>query len=132
MSLPLLGAGSARVGGGGGGYGLTGLIGWWDASVTASLTLSGSNISSAADQSGTGNDLTSSGTGGSPPTYNATGFNSSHPTMTFSSAGTYLVKSGFAFGTGNTLTVAFVGQFTSSSSSYGRIASYFSTGKRSA
>ncbi|WP_439399098.1 hypothetical protein ACRQ5Q_17015 [Bradyrhizobium sp. PMVTL-01] len=109
-------------GGGGGGAPIPGLVGWWDASVTASMSLSGSNISTIADQSGNGQTLSSSGF--TPPTYNATGFNS-RPAMMFSSSGTYLARSVFPMGTGNTLTVFFVGFFTSSTTTYGRICSYY-------
>jgi hypothetical protein len=80
---------------------LTGLIGWWDASVTASLSLSGSTVTAIADQSGAGNDLT----GVSTPTYNATSFNSRPGIEYTSTEGDGLVKSSLAMGTGNTLTL---------------------------
>lgn len=97
---------------------IAGMIGWYDASVTASLTLSGSNITAVADQSGAGNHLSEVS---SFPTYNATGLNSK-PTMVFSTS--FLGHDHLAFGTGNTLTVFCVAQFTSSSNSYGRLVSY--------
>jgi hypothetical protein len=118
----------AASGGGGGGFspltGLTGLIGWWDASVYASLSLSGSNITAVADQSSAGNTITASA---GWPVYSATGFNSK-PAMLFAATGNSLQRAAFAFGTGNALTIFCVGEFTSSSSSYGRILSYCAAG----
>jgi hypothetical protein len=110
----------AAAGGGGGPPGVTGLIGWWDASAASSLSLSGSNVNSIADQSGQGNNLSAA----SPPVYSATGLNS-RPSMDFSgTTGAGLIKNSFAFGTGNTLTVFFVGQFTKLfSTAYGRAVS---------
>ena len=82
---------------------LTGLIGWWDTSVTASMTLSGSNITAIADQSGLGNTLTATSV---DPIYSATGFNSgTKPAMLMQANGP--LRSGvstFPMGTGNTLT----------------------------
>ena len=79
---------------------VTGLIGSWDASVTASLTLSGADILSVADQSGGGNTMTWAV---AKPTYSATGFNSTKPAMLFT-GGSALKKTSFPMGTGNTLT----------------------------
>jgi hypothetical protein len=123
MSLTTLGAGR-----GGGGIGgdtpatlLTGLIGWWDASVFASMTIgTGSAITAIADQSGAGNNLVQGPFGG--PVYNATGFNSK-PSLTYSDH-VQMKKASFAFGTGNTLTVFFVGQMNSITGAYGRGISY--------
>lgn len=90
---------------------LTGLIGWWDASVTASLTLSGTDILNVADQSGGSNGLT--WTGFAKPIYNATGFNSK-PAFTFNgSLANAFTNTSFPLGTGNTLTCWYVGNLTS-------------------
>ncbi len=126
MSLTLLGAGNA----GGIGYspltGLTGVIGWWDTKVTASLTLSGSNATAIADQSGLGNAITNGGTG-NVITYSATGFNTSYPGMN-SNGGTSFLESpvaNFPMGTGNTLTSWYVGtMLTGSTTGFGRVMSY--------
>lgn len=85
---------------------LTGLIGWWDASVTASLTLSGAFVTAIADQSGAGNHLTNVGT----PTYDAANFNSRPGIRYDSTEGDGLIKSSLALGTGSTLTL-FVAMF---------------------
>jgi hypothetical protein len=131
MVNQLTGFGARRVAAGGGGYTPppgTGWIGLWDASVLAGLTLSGSNITAVADQSGTGNDM---GPYSTAPTYNATGFNTSYPAMIFASS-TGLKKSSFAFGTGNTLTVFFVGTMNSGTTAFGRAISYFAGGANDA
>jgi hypothetical protein len=121
MPLPTTGAGTYKAVGGGLPPGITNLIGWWDASVTASIALSGSNVVSWADQSGAGNDLTAANN----PTYSATSFNSNtKPGITMASSGSGLTKNNFAFGTGNTLTVFFVGQFNKAFSTEGRAISY--------
>jgi hypothetical protein len=102
--------------------GVTGLIGWWDAKATSSLTLSGSNITAVADRSGAGNNLT---TVTGSPTYSATGFNTTKPAIVFTSANHYgLEKTGFAIGTGNTLTVWYVGTFSDGSTNVARMISY--------
>ncbi len=125
MSLTLLGAGNA----GGSGYSpltaLTGVIGWWDTSVTASITLSGSNVTALADQSGVGNNLGNGGLGRTLP-YSATGFNTSYPGIVATGGNGFLETPGaFAMGTGNTLTCWYVGTtLTGSSSTRGRILSY--------
>jgi hypothetical protein len=77
---------SGSGGGGSGPPGVTGLIGVWDASVTASLSLSGTDILAVADQSGAGNHLTWPGGASTKAVYNATGFNTSYPTIDFSGA----------------------------------------------
>lgn len=119
-------AGYGATGGGGGGYTPppgTGWIGLWDASVAASLTLSGSTITNVADQSGSGNHL-GDGTTPNRPTYNATGFNSL-PTMNFAAGQAIQSTSTFPMGTGNTLTFFMVGTMASGSDSNGRAISYF-------
>ena len=104
--------------------GVTGLIGWWDASVTASLSLTGSDINSVADQSGGGNNLTWDF---GHPTYSATGLAGSKPSINIASAQS-LRKNSFPMGTGNTLTFFFVSTLGSSSShNSGRYLSYAST-----
>jgi hypothetical protein len=100
--------------------GVTGLIGWWDASVTASLTLAGSTVQAIADQSGGGNTMVYDGIHSSP-TYQATGFNG-RPTM--SVGGWPLTKNSFPMGTGNTLTAFWVGVFDNTSNNFGRLISY--------
>ncbi len=105
MSLPLLGGGrgSGGAGGGGGGLPVANTIGWWDASVFASLNLTGSSINSIADQSTSGATMTWSN---AKPTYNATGFNTSYPTMQFNGGSQQgLANFSFPLGTGNTLTL---------------------------
>lgn len=102
---------------------LTGLIGWWDASVFASLNLTGSTVNSIADQSGNSNTMTSLGVI-AHPTYSATGFNSK-PAMVFVRASAQaLACDPFAMGTSNTLTVFFVATMTTNTQSSGRPVSY--------
>jgi len=106
----ILNSSAAASAGGGPPPGVTGIIGRWDASVFSSLSLTGSSINSIADQSGAGNDLTWPGGAATKNLYNATGFNTSFPTIDFSNTNSGgLQKTGFALGTGNTLTVWFVG-----------------------
>ena len=107
---------------------LTGLIGWWDASVTASLNLTGSDINSVADQSG--GARTMSWTGYKKPAYNATGFNSAKPAMMFDNGSALISASGFPMGTGNTLTTWHVGTMCNSSGSDpdARAMTYFALG----
>jgi hypothetical protein len=101
---------------------LTGLIIWADASVTASLTLSGSNITSIADQSGAGNNLAAGG--GNVP-YSATGFNTNKPAMVFTNGNTATLQKVITMGTGSTLTAWYVGTTgVGASSIAGRIISY--------
>ena len=103
--------------------GVTGMLGWWDASVTASLSLTGSDINSVADQSGGSNNLTWYF---AKPTYSATGLGG-YPAINMA-GGKALTKTSFPMGTGNTLTWFFVGRLgLSSSSSSGRYLSYAST-----
>jgi hypothetical protein len=79
---------------------LTGVIGWWDASVTASLSLTGSDINSIADQSTSNKIMTAPGT---KPTYSATGFNGTKPAIVFAGNGG-LQTTSFPLGTGVPLT----------------------------
>jgi len=127
MMMGMLGAIGAAGGGGFTPASLTGLLGWWDAN---NLTLSGANVTAAADLSGSGNNL---GPYASAPQYNATGLNS-RPTMDFAGASATrgLAKAGFAFGTGSTLTAFFVGKLNSSLSTYGRALAYFAGGANDA
>src|SRR5258706_741130 len=96
----------------------------WDASNCPSLTLSGPDILSVADGSGGGNTMTPAGTGHKPQ-YNATGFNS-RPAMVFTATdlGAFEAAS-FPIGTGNTLTVWYVGTLANNASQpFGRFMSY--------
>lgn len=89
---------------------LTGIIGRWDASAAASLTLSGTDILAVADQSAAGNNLSWSGFG--KPVYSATGFNSKPAFMIDGKGvGNAFTKASFPMGTGNTLTCWYVGNF---------------------
>ncbi len=108
---------------------ITGMVGWWDASQFASLTLSTGSIVAAADLSGHGNDIAS----GSGPPYNATGF-TGRPAFDFNGTGgtNGLSKSSFSFGAGNTLTAFFAGQMTTSTTNFGRAMSYFAGGSNDA
>jgi len=102
---------------------LTGLVGWWDTSVTSSLTLSGTNVTAFASQTGISN-TTLSNYNNVP--YSATAFNTSYPGLNYvnGNAGTLEVAS-FPMGTGNTLTAFYVGTMASAASSAaGRVMSY--------
>src|SRR5438445_3385559 len=92
---------------------LTGLIGNWDASVTASLLLSPTvpnQIEKIIDQSSAGSDLNTPFFTGVGPTYDPVGL-AGLPTMVFISANTMnIANSGnFPMGSGNTLTFYWVG-----------------------
>ncbi|MGX1323732.1 hypothetical protein AB7M17_007185 [Bradyrhizobium sp. USDA 377] len=102
---------------------VSGLIGWWDASQTSTLTLSGSTITNVADASGNGNHL-GDGSTSTKPSYNATGFNS-RPAIVVSSGHALASTNPFPLGTGNTLTFFFVGTLTTSAASNARAMSYF-------
>ncbi len=106
-----------------------GVLAWWDASVFSSMNLTGSTVNSIADQSGNGNTLTANGSI-SKPTYSATGFNTSYPTLQFNATANRqsLARSNFQMGTGRTLTVWVVGTLNSSSDSSGRFFSYTKPG----
>ncbi|WGS18938.1 MULTISPECIES: hypothetical protein [unclassified Bradyrhizobium] len=113
---------------------LTGLIGWWDASIFDSMTLAVNGtdnaILSIADQSGHGNNLGDPGSG--TPSYSATGFNGSHPAMVFSGNGQQaLRKASFVFGGGSTLTVFAAASFETGffMDQSGRLISYTATGQ---
>jgi hypothetical protein len=99
---------------------LTGLVGWWDASVFASFNLTGSLINSVADQSG--NSQTMNWDGFNKPTYSATGLNSL-PAIVFGPSTTVAAglgtAAGFPMGTGNTLTTFAVAFMTSPASHFG-------------
>lgn len=108
---------------------LTGLLAWYDASVTASMGLGpGDTIQSMADQSGNANHLVA---GTIAPNYLATGFNS-RPSMSYSDAAALqsLNKASVAFGTGNTLTIFAVATLGSDITyhTYGRLLSYTASG----
>ncbi len=115
---------------------LTGLIGWWDMSVTGSVThgvdgLGNPTVTAMADQSGHGNDVSS--TYVDAPAYSATGFNSTYPAFVFSGnsggqAG--LARTNFQLGSGNTLTIFAAAHMNSSAggtgdfSQHGRLMAY--------
>jgi hypothetical protein len=87
---------------------VSGLIGWWDCRVAASLTLSGSNVVSVADLSGGGQTIAAVGSANS--TYSATGFDGgTKPGIEFSGNAALETASGFPMGTGNTMTAWFIG-----------------------
>ena len=103
---------------------LTGLIGWWDASITASLGLSGSQVLSMADQSGGGRTMNWAN---DKPTYSATGFNSKPGISVI--LGSALQANSFPMGTGNTLTAWIVSTIGSTGSQAdGRLLSYATGG----
>lgn len=99
--------------------GVTGVIGWWDASVTISLTLSGSDILSIADLTCGGNTLNGAAT---KPVYSATGLNSL-PSMLFTPSSAIFADL-FPMGTGNTLTFWTVSFMSSGTTQFGRNISY--------
>ncbi len=101
-----------------------GLLGWWDTSVTASLSLTGSAINSITDQSGNSQTLSFVN---AKPTYSATGFNTSFPALTTNGSSTALEKTSFPMGVGNTFTAWFVGTLATASQ-FGRALSYTSAG----
>lgn len=90
-------------------------IGWWDASVTASLNLTAAVVNSWTDQT-TGKVLVQ-GTAFAKPTYSATAFNTSFPGVIMTTAtGSALEVGSFPMGTGNTLTWFIVTQTAQASS----------------
>ncbi len=108
---------------------LTGLIGWWDASISGSYSLTGSDINTWADQSGGGHTMAWTGFG--KPTYSATGFNTTHPATMFDAVhvGSAMSTSSFPMGTGNTLTFWYVGNLDSANAnSNARVLSYVGSG----
>lgn len=108
---------------------VTNTILWWDVSVLSSMTFAALTVTAIADQSGHGNNGTSTNTSfPNPPDYNATGLNS-RPTLEFPSNSQSLVNSPFAFGTGSTLTCWVVGQFPVTAHAYGRFISYAAAGQ---
>jgi hypothetical protein len=105
--------------------GVTGVIGWWDASVTASLNLTASAINSVADQSGGGNTMNWVN---AKPIYSATGFNATKPAIVLGSSSA-LQATSFPMGIGNTLTVWLVGTMGSTlSQTSARIFNYLASG----
>jgi len=82
------------------------LLAWWKAD--SGLTLSGSRVTTWADQSGNGHDLTEFSALG--PTYDATGWNSSQPTVQFGGSNVFLRNittsiASYPNGTGTPLTI---------------------------
>lgn len=102
---------------------ITGVLGNWDMSVTASVTTgAGLAITNIADISGQGNHF-GDGNIANKPIYNATGFNS-RPTMA-SVVGLSIQNTvAFPMGTGNTLTFYWVGSMGSATNVYGMPLSY--------
>jgi hypothetical protein len=105
---------------------LTGILSWWDASVFASMTFSGSTILTVADQGPSGKTLGQNGAI-ARPTYNATGFNGLPAMMFAANPGQVLCADTFPMGTGNTMTIWMVGYYTSNSINYARLLSYTSS-----
>jgi len=108
---------------------LVGLTGWWDASATASLTLTGSRIDAVADRSGGVNHVTGHGALTTYPTYDATGFNT-RPGIMYAGGSFQAMATNAAFpmGTGNTLTAFLAMNMTAGSSSVARLLSYLALG----
>lgn len=105
---------------------VSGLIGWWDASQFSSLTITTGNIVNATDLSGHGNDITSV----AGPPYSAVAFNGL-PAFNWGGSSA-LLKTSFAFGTGNTLTAFFAIEMNPATGSFGRMMSYFAGGSNDA
>lgn len=78
---------------------LSGRIADWDASIFASLTFNGSNISAWADQSATGKNL-SQGTASKQPLYSATGLNG-HPALLLTRANIQYLSAASSLWTGD-------------------------------
>jgi hypothetical protein len=110
---------------------LPGLIGWYDASVAASMkttgggtAINGQVVETWQDQSSAGNHLTVTA-GNSAPTLNTTGMNTSFPTVVFNNTGPNgLSKSSYAIGTGNKLTAFVVATMATGVLNYARLLAY--------
>jgi hypothetical protein len=123
MTLALLGAGPGAAASGGGGGAPTNVKGWWDASVTASLTLSGTDILSVADQSGNGNTLNWTT---AKPVYLSTGLGGTgKPAISIDAQTRASALTGSMNLTGSTLTAWFVG-YTDSSLAFSSVAGILS------
>lgn len=124
----LAGKGAVATGGGAPTPPLSNMVGWWDASVTSSFTLSSTTVTAWADQTGTtGSNLGDGVATANRPTYSATSFNTSYPGVTFSGGHSIVSQSNsFKMGTGNELTFYVVGTMTSATSNFGRTLSYYS------
>lgn len=110
---------------------LTGLLGWWDVSVTASLNLTGPTVNSIADQSGNGNTMTGGLHAFASPSYSATGYNTTFPGILITTGVGSAMETalGFAMGTGTTLTWFVVTTAPSASANNsGRYLSYAASG----
>lgn len=110
---------------------LPGLVFWVDASVSASIHLSGSKVTQWDDQSGHNYNLIQA-TGANQPTYQATGFNSNFPTVRFtvaSSTWMATTANSVAMGTGLVGSLFGVGQKTSSTGPSARSLSYIENGQ---
>lgn len=80
---------------------------WLDASDASTITLNGSNVSSWADKSGNGRNVTQATAANQPP-YSANGFNGK-PCIDITAAPRYLRNIGS--GTLPSVTISFIGQF---------------------
>jgi hypothetical protein len=100
-------------------FGGTDLIGWWD--LHTGVTLSGSDITAIADQSGNGKTLTNSGT----VPYDATGFNGG-PCINFVATNNAALQntSFTGFGTGTTFAVFIVGQMHTETENFARLCAF--------
>jgi hypothetical protein len=99
------------------------LVGWYDASDSGTLTLSGSEVTQWDDKSGGGYDL-SQGTSARRPIYGATSFNSSYPGLTFNTSSLATGVGAFAgFNTITSFSVFFVCTVTSGIAGGGRLIS---------
>lgn len=129
---PMIGGGTS----GGGGWTPASLgaalIGWYIADTGvyhdagSTLATNGQTVLQWNDQSGNNKHLV---TGGSPPTYSTTGFNS-QKTISFNSASAqYLENTSFPMGTGTTGSAFAAASINSGSGSYGRLISYIAGGQ---
>ena len=101
---------------------LSGLLAWYDASDSGSLTLTGSLVDQWNDLSGNGNHFTASGT--ARPTYGATSFNTSKPGITFD-GGDAISKATSSYGGGTVLSAFVVGTYANNAGgAYDRMLSY--------
>lgn len=107
---------------------LTGVVLNLDASISASVHLSGSNVTQADDQSGNGNNFVQA-TGARQPTYSATGFNGAKPGITAVAANAqFLQNATFPLNT-TTMSIFAVHTFTASDPINNGFASFQAAGQ---